>query len=79
MELIRAKRLSIFFSLIIILILFVPLALANLDSDWDGIENGPEIGAGTNPEDADTDNDGIMDGNEKDWNKDTDGDGYWVE
>ena len=47
----------------------------NLDSDFDGIENGLEILIGTNPNDADTDNDGILDGAESLWYIDSDKDG----
>lgn len=35
---------------------------ASIDSDGDGISNSQELASGTNPDDADTDNDGIPDG-----------------
>ena len=35
---------------------------ASIDSDGDGISNSQELAAGTNPDDADSDNDGIPDG-----------------
>ncbi|UCF07908.1 MAG: hypothetical protein JSW28_09760, partial [Thermoplasmata archaeon] len=50
--------------------------MLNLDSDFDGLENGIEILMGTNPNDADTDNDGVLDGQELEWNRDSDGDGH---
>lgn len=34
------------------------------DSDWDGLENDEEFRAGTDPDDADTDYDGLLDGEE---------------
>jgi len=45
------------------------------DSDDDGIPNDQEQAAGTNPNDADTDDDGVKDGDEPVWNRDSDGDG----
>ncbi|NOQ53961.1 MAG: hypothetical protein GQ558_05085, partial [Thermoplasmata archaeon] len=50
----------------------------NVDSDFDGLKNNIELIFGTNPYDADTDNDGVTDGAEPFWNIDTDGDGDWV-
>ena len=46
------------------------------DSDQDGVDDDDEIETGTFYDDADTDDDGILDGNEKDWDCDTDGDGW---
>jgi hypothetical protein len=46
------------------------------DSDGDGISDDVEITTGTYHDDADSDDDGILDGQEKDWNLDTDLDGY---
>ncbi len=50
----------------------------NIDSDFDGLTNNIELIFGTNPYDADTDNDGVTDGAEPFWNIDIDGDGDWV-
>ncbi|WP_428262479.1 OmpA family protein [Haliangium sp.] len=46
-----------------------------LDPDEDGLSNAEEMAAGTDPNDADSDDDGVIDGDEPDWNRDTDGDG----
>ncbi|MBX3129886.1 MAG: DUF11 domain-containing protein [Polyangiaceae bacterium] len=46
-----------------------------LDSDNDGLPDAIEIQFGTDPFDADSDDDGVLDGDEPDWNLDTDGDG----
>jgi uncharacterized repeat protein (TIGR01451 family)/MYXO-CTERM domain-containing protein len=46
-----------------------------VDSDGDGLPDGSENDAGTNPFDADTDDDGVLDGAEPLWNIDSDGDG----
>jgi len=48
---------------------------AALDSDGDGLTDIDETAAGTNPFDADSDDDGVPDGSEPKWNEDTDGDG----
>ncbi|MGQ4894899.1 MAG: heterodisulfide reductase-related iron-sulfur binding cluster [Candidatus Njordarchaeia archaeon] len=45
------------------------------DLDGDGLSNSEEILYGTNPLDPDSDNDGILDGDEPYWNLDIDGDG----
>ena len=45
------------------------------DDDHDGLTNAEEVSAGTNPEDADSDDDGVLDGDEPNWRDDTDGDG----
>ena len=45
------------------------------DQDGDGLTNAQEIALGTNPDDADTDDDGVLDGEEPAGNVDTDGDG----
>ncbi|MCX5868074.1 MAG: thrombospondin type 3 repeat-containing protein [Proteobacteria bacterium] len=45
------------------------------DIDGDGLSNDEEIAAGTDPYDADSDDDGIIDGDEPKWNEDSDGDG----
>jgi hypothetical protein len=47
----------------------------NSDSDFDGLENSVETGAGSNPNVADSDGDFILDGSEPGWNLDTDLDG----
>ncbi len=46
----------------------------NMDSDFDGIINPIENAYGTNRLDADTDNDGILDGDEPSWWCNSDGD-----
>jgi len=46
-----------------------------LDTDGDGIPDVIEVQVGTNPNDADSDDDGVIDGDEPDWNTDSDGDG----
>ncbi|MCK5559327.1 MAG: PKD domain-containing protein, partial [Thermoplasmata archaeon] len=46
------------------------------DSDGDGLTDATEIMMGTYHDDADSDDDGILDGFEKDWDSDTDDDGY---
>jgi parallel beta-helix repeat protein len=46
------------------------------DSDGDGLSDSDEIMNDTYHDDADTDDDGILDGQEKDWNNDTDDDGW---
>lgn len=48
---------------------------ATLDLDGDGICHDYEIEIGTDPGDSDTDNDGVPDGAEPDFDQDTDGDG----
>lgn len=45
------------------------------DTDGDGIDDTTEIAIGTDPQDADTDDDGVMDGDEPDAAVDTDKDG----
>lgn len=52
-----------------------PAALLPLDSDRDGRLDLEEMDAGTSPDDADSDDDGVLDGEEPQWNADTDGDG----
>ncbi len=46
-----------------------------VDTDSDGISNTDEILFGANPQASDSDNDGVPDGLEPDWNIDTDRDG----
>jgi len=48
---------------------------ADDDPDGDGVPTAIELLAGTDPNNADSDNDGVLDGDEPDWNLDTDGDG----
>ena len=45
------------------------------DTDLDGLFDEEEIAAGTDPTDADSDDDGVLDGDEVDYALDTDGDG----
>lgn len=52
-----------------------PSARLPLDSDRDGILETDELESGGNPDDADTDDDGLTDDQEPSWNTDTDGDG----
>ncbi len=52
-----------------------PAALLPLDSDRDGRLDLDEMDAGTSPDDADSDDDGVLDGDEPQWDADTDGDG----
>lgn len=52
-----------------------PAALLPLDSDRDGRLDLDEMDAGTSPDDTDSDDDGVLDGEEPLWNADTDGDG----
>jgi uncharacterized repeat protein (TIGR01451 family)/MYXO-CTERM domain-containing protein len=47
----------------------------NVDSDGDGLSDASEIALGTNPDDADSDDDGALDGHENNFADDTDGDG----
>ena len=48
---------------------------ASFDPDEDGLTNGEEVSVGLDYEDADSDDDGILDGDEELWGSDTDGDG----
>jgi fimbrial isopeptide formation D2 family protein/uncharacterized repeat protein (TIGR01451 family) len=48
---------------------------SNLDSDLDGLTDAEELRFGTNPNDADSDDDGALDGGEANWRSDHDGDG----
>jgi hypothetical protein len=48
---------------------------ASFDADGDGLTNGEEVTVGLDYEDADSDDDGILDGDEELWGSDTDGDG----
>ncbi len=50
-------------------------ASAPADSDGDGLTNAEELAFGTNPNDKDSDDDGVLDGAEPNWNVDMDGDG----
>jgi hypothetical protein len=52
-----------------------PRIATNMDIDFDGADNSAEMLAGTNPFDADTDNDGVPDGWDLEWNFDSDNDG----
>lgn len=48
---------------------------ANQDTDGDGLDDGIEVDAGSDPLDADSDEDGLLDSREPDWDLDSDGDG----
>ncbi|MDI1448007.1 MYXO-CTERM sorting domain-containing protein [Polyangium sp. 6x1] len=52
-----------------------PPTVIIVDSDGDGLSNDDENGSGTDPNDADSDDDGVIDGEEPQWNIDSDGDG----
>jgi len=52
-----------------------PAAVLPLDTDHDGRTDVAELAVGMNPDDADSDDDGVLDGDEASWNIDTDGDG----
>ncbi len=45
------------------------------DADGDGLTDFEEVGGGTDPNDADSDDDGVLDGSEPNSDQDTDGDG----
>ena len=45
------------------------------DSDDDGLFDNQEIAVGLDPSDPDNDDDGVLDGDEPQWDQDTDGDG----
>lgn len=49
--------------------------VAPVDTDMDGISDAAEAALGSNPNDADSDDDGVVDGNEANPSDDTDGDG----
>jgi uncharacterized repeat protein (TIGR01451 family)/MYXO-CTERM domain-containing protein len=49
--------------------------LTNDDNDMDGLSNNLEVTLGTDPNDADSDDDGVLDGLEPNPSGDTDGDG----
>ncbi|MBK8254220.1 MAG: hypothetical protein IPK82_16325 [Polyangiaceae bacterium] len=51
------------------------LNMMNTDTDGDGLTDDLELFIGTDPNDADTDNDGVIDGQEPNPTIDTDGDG----
>ncbi len=52
-----------------------PPTTIGVDTDADGMPDVTELTYGTNPNDADSDNDGVLDGAEPSPNVDTDGDG----
>ena len=66
-------------SLLLLLALFLLLAgspaLAQIDSDGDGLDDSMETSVGTDPNDPDSDDDDVIDGDEVSWNQDTDNDG----
>jgi hypothetical protein len=49
--------------------------IVEIDSDGDGLPDSTETGIATDPNDADSDDDGVLDGAEPDFDEDTDGDG----
>ena len=50
--------------------------VAPADGDGDGLTDAEEEAHGTDPDDADMDDDGVLDGSEPNWNADSDGDGF---
>jgi len=51
------------------------LPMSCMDTDMDGLSDPDETGIGTDPNDADSDDDGVLDGAEKEPRADSDGDG----
>jgi uncharacterized membrane protein YgcG len=51
------------------------LVVIRFDTDGDDLDDDTEIMAGTDPNDGDSDDDGITDGDEPSWDQDSDGDG----
>ena len=51
------------------------LAPLPVDTDHDGLPDAEEVLVGSDPADADSDDDGVLDGDEPNWNADSDGDG----
>jgi len=47
----------------------------DFDTDGDGLDDDTEVNIGTDPNDADSDDDGVQDGDEPLYDQDTDGDG----
>lgn len=68
------KALLFFLISILISSIFLDIAIA-ADSDGDGLDDDLEIKYLTDFNDADSDDDGVLDGDEEDWNKNTDGKG----
>ncbi len=72
-------RLMSKFSILIVILILIGLSFSGtviaVDSDGDGIADEIEIEKGSIHDDADSDDDGVLDGQEKDWDQDTDGDG----
>jgi hypothetical protein len=72
-------RLMSKFTVLIVILIVIGLSFSGIvvavDSDGDGIADDIEIEKGTYHDDADSDDDGILDGHEQDWDKDTDEDG----
>ncbi|MCK5561741.1 MAG: hypothetical protein KAJ51_14155, partial [Thermoplasmata archaeon] len=70
------SKFSVLILLLMVIGLFLPnTATAQTDSDGDGLTDDLEIEKGSYHDDADSDDDGIIDGQEVDWDVDTDDDG----
>ena len=67
------RYLSILFFVYIVMLMTISPVTQVMDSDGDGLADDLEIKYHTDPSDADSDDDGVLDGDEIDWNKNSDG------